>query len=173
MTLLLKAFISTGIFIFTGEFIVTDDFIITDDTYLQANLLPSTNEVWDKVIFSQASVILSMGGGGGLPVCITGHMTGGSAQPHPHRQTQRDCPTLPVCRPPGCRPPPQRYMGYYGIRSTNGRYASYWYAFLFIYKCKVKCDVLIYIHKQNERLLAATLQLCVCICLSLQLSDNL
>ena len=26
--------------------------------------------------------------------------------------------------------PPSRYMGYYGIRSTSGRYASYWNAFL-------------------------------------------
>ena len=28
------------------------------------------------------------------------------------------------------RPLPQRYMGYYGIRSTSGRYASYWNASL-------------------------------------------
>ena len=27
--------------------------------------------------------------------------------------------------------PPTRYMEYYGIRSTSGRYASYWNAFLF------------------------------------------
>ena len=26
--------------------------------------------------------------------------------------------------------PPPRYMGYYGIQSTSGRYASYWNAFL-------------------------------------------
>ena len=26
--------------------------------------------------------------------------------------------------------PPTRYMGYYGMRSTSGRYASYWNAFL-------------------------------------------
>ena len=38
--------------------------------------LPHTNEVWSKVICSQASVILFTGGGGlGFPACITGHMT--------------------------------------------------------------------------------------------------
>ena len=49
----------------------------------------------------------------------------------------------PIYRPPldadpptnaDTPPPPPRYMGYYGIRSTSGRYASYWNAFLF---CKV------------------------------------
>ena len=30
----------------------------------------------------------------------------------------------------GQTPPPPRYMGYYGIRSTSERYASYWNAFL-------------------------------------------
>ena len=29
-------------------------------------------------------------------------------------------------------PPLPRYMGYYGIRSTSGRYAFYWNAFLFL-----------------------------------------
>ena len=36
---------------------------------------------WGKVIFSQASVILFKGGGGGIPACITGfqaHSQGGS-----------------------------------------------------------------------------------------------
>ena len=41
-------------------------------------LLPPANEVWGKVIFTQASLILSKGGGDvGFPVCTTGHMTGG------------------------------------------------------------------------------------------------
>ena len=41
--------------------------------------LPPSNEVWGKVIFSQASAILSTGGEGWLASqqCITGHMTGG------------------------------------------------------------------------------------------------
>ena len=29
---------------------------------------------------------------------------------------------------------PPRYMGYYGIRSTSGWYASYWNLFLFVKK---------------------------------------
>ena len=37
------------------------------------------------------------------------------------------------------RSPPPRYMGYYGIRSTSGRCASYWNAFLFKLKlCEVE-----------------------------------
>ena len=97
------------------------------------SLLPPANEVWGKVIFSQASVILSGGRGvvasqhasqitspgrstsrGGLPrgvciqegVCLQGGSAGGWADPLP------------------------RYTGYYGIRSTSGQYASYWNAFL-------------------------------------------
>ena len=34
---------------------------------LFTTLLPSANEVWGKLVFSQASVILSTGGGGWLP----------------------------------------------------------------------------------------------------------
>ena len=51
------------------------------------SLLPPANEVWGKIIFSQASVILSTGRGVDTPQ-------------------------------------------HYGIRSTSGRYASYWNAFL-------------------------------------------
>ena len=41
-------------------------------------LLPPANEVWGKVIFSQACIIPSVHGGrGGFPACITGHMTRG------------------------------------------------------------------------------------------------
>ena len=40
--------------------------------------VPPTNKVWGKVIFSQASVILSTGWGLGFPAFITGHMTRGS-----------------------------------------------------------------------------------------------
>ena len=92
-------------------------------------LLPA-NEVWSKVIFLQASV------------CHSVHRVGLPHLPPPpptHRQTP-----LPDADPhwmqspmdadpPGCRPPPpaKRYTGYYGIRSTSGRYASYWNAFLF------------------------------------------
>ena len=39
-------------------------------------LFRSITEVWGKVVFSQASVILSTRGGGfGFPACITSHMT--------------------------------------------------------------------------------------------------
>ena len=51
------------------------------------SLLPPANEVWGKIIFSQASVILSTGRGVDTPQ-------------------------------------------HYGIRTTSGRYASYWNAFL-------------------------------------------
>ena len=42
-------------------------------------LFPPANDVWDKVMFSQACVIPSAHRGVGFPACITGHMTGGSA----------------------------------------------------------------------------------------------
>ena len=64
-------------------------------------------------MFLHLRVILFNGWGCGVfgfPACITGHMTIGFAS--------------------GCRPPPP---GYYGIRSTSGRYASYWNAFLFTF----------------------------------------
>ena len=61
-----------------------------------------------KVMFSQASVILSRGGGG---VCLR---SGGCLGRYL------------LGRHPPDRPSPQHY----GIRSTNGRYASYWNAFL-------------------------------------------
>ena len=47
-----------------------------------SNLLPPVNEVWGKVIFSQASVILFTGKLGiGFPACITGHMTREAGMP--------------------------------------------------------------------------------------------
>ena len=39
-------------------------------------LLPPANEVWGKVIFSQASVILFTGGMRGVCVCVVGGMCG-------------------------------------------------------------------------------------------------
>ena len=54
-------------------------------------------------------------GGVGFPECITGHMTGGVCI-----QGERGWADTS----------PPRYMGYYGIRSTSDRYASYWNAFL-------------------------------------------
>ena len=89
--------------------------------------LPPANEVWGKIMFSQVFV------------CPRGCLLN-----PPCRQTGGICPTPtpwmqtpPGCGPSGCRPswmqnpPPQKYMGYDGMRSTSGQYAFYWNAFLF------------------------------------------
>ena len=81
------------------------------------------------------------GGEVGFPACITGHMTRGS------RSKGGGLPPGSWADPPqvclgggeydesrGWADPP-RYMGYYEIRSTSRRYASYWNVFLFI-SCK-------------------------------------
>ena len=95
--------------------------------------------------FLQLSVILFTGGGGGVcPIaCWDTHTPWTQTRPwthtpsdtHPldthtrtagHTHTQTHTHTHPW-RPPG-HPP-----GYYGIRSTNGRYASYWNAYLYLF----------------------------------------
>ena len=111
--------------------------------------LPPANEVWGKVIFF-------------APVCHSVHRGGEvSGQEPPSRYTPlgRYTPwtgtppgryTPPAGTPPGrytppqaCTPlPPGRYTPWTGtpppppmhagIRSTSGRYASYWNAFLFL-----------------------------------------
>ena len=78
-----------------------------------SGLLPPANEVWGKVIFSQACVIPSV---------------------HEGRGVRRESAHPPVGQnPPGCSPPrqttldadpPPRDM------STSGQYASYWNAYL-------------------------------------------
>ena len=66
---------------------------------------------WAKVIFSQASVCRQGGGEGCLPQCMLGY-------------------TPPRTRPHlGADTPPREADS--SIRSTSGRYASYWNAFLF------------------------------------------
>ena len=93
--------------------------------------------------------------GVGFPACITGHMTRGiciqgglprgGLHLHPGglhpRGIWKTSLGLPlggsasrgVCiQGVGQIPHPPRYMGYYGIWSTGGQYASYWNAFLFI-----------------------------------------
>ena len=80
-------------------------------------------------MFLHLCAILFTGGGRvGFPACITGHMTRGS--------TSRLVCIRGVCigggwggRGVGQTLLP-RHIGYYGIRSTSGRYASYWNAFL-------------------------------------------
>ena len=68
---------------------------------------------WGKVIFSQASVILFTGGGG---FCLSAFW-----DTTPSRSGT----------PPGTRQAPPRSRAYWEIRSTSGRYASYWNAILF------------------------------------------
>ena len=88
-----------------------------------SKLLPA-NEVWGKVIFSQASVILFTGGG---------DMCGTQACPLGTHATRHAPPRYvpPGMHSPGHAPPrhtpPQ---GYYKMRSMSGQYASYWNAFL-------------------------------------------
>ena len=82
---------------------------------------------WAKVMFLQASVIL-LTGGGCLPQCMLGHPP--SRHP-PWKQTPPEQTPHPSRHPPPPRsrhPPPEADSS---IRSTSGRYASYWNAFLF------------------------------------------
>ena len=78
---------------------------------------------WVKVMFLQASVILSTGGG----------LRQGNPPPLARRPPRQGDTPLgadpPRSRPPpGTRPPREADSS---IRSTSGRYASYWNAFLF------------------------------------------
>ena len=91
-------------------------------------------------MFLNVSVILSMAVG--FPACITGHMTRGVCI-QGGLPTRRGVCILrgwtdspgsvyrEVCIQRGWADPPPRYMGYYGIWSTSGRYASYWNVFFF------------------------------------------
>ena len=80
---------------------------------------------WANVIFLQASVILSTGGG----VCLSGCWdTTPQEQTPPWEQTPREQ-TPPRADTHRSRHPPK---GDSSIRSTSGRYASYWNAFLFV-----------------------------------------
>ena len=74
--------------------------------------LPPANEVWGKVIFSVACVKNSVYGVGGLPQCMLGY----PPTRHPQGPGQGTPPPSSVC---------------WEIRSTSGRYASYWNAILF------------------------------------------
>ena len=98
-----------------------------------ASILPPANEVWGKVIFSV--------------VCVKNSVHGGSASVHagipPPPQKNRHPPGAhppgrgypPPAPPPGPGPPradtpsPLR-SACWEIRSTSGRYASYWNAIL-------------------------------------------
>ena len=84
------------------------------DTKSKSYYRPQRN--WSKVIFSQASAILSTGGAW-TGVCVAGGMHGCGGM------RGREGGMLDMHAPQG------RYYGY-GIRSMSGRCASYWNAFL-------------------------------------------
>ena len=119
-------------------------------------LITGRNEVVAKVIFLHLSVIHSLHRGG-LPQCMLGyHPPGPDTPPTRHHPPGTDTPptrhppdeTPPGSRPPweqpsplgadpphqtpppGADPPPREADS--SIRSTSGRYASYWNAFLFV-----------------------------------------
>ena len=90
--------------------------------------LPSANEVWGKVIFSVACVKNSVHRWGGLSQCMLGYhhppppeQTLPSRHPLPRSRPRRACTTWR--RHPPC-------SACWEIRSTRGRYASHWNAFL-------------------------------------------
>ena len=99
-------------------------------------------------MFLQASVILSTGGGGGLPQCMLGnHHPPGTTSPradtHPpgtrHTPLGPDPPPeqTPPLPPPEQTPPPRADTpspreADASMRSMSGRYASYWNAFLYM-----------------------------------------
>ena len=84
-------------------------------------LVPPANEVWGKVIFLHLSVILFKGG-------VPGQVPPGKYTPlagtPPGRYTPQQVHPQQV--------PPPGPATHAGIRSTSGRYASYWNAFLFL-----------------------------------------
>ena len=98
-------------------------------------LLPPANEVWGKVIFLHLCVILFTGGGGlppggSLPpggVCIQGGLHPGGGSASGGSVCRGVCIWEESASRGGWADPP---IGYCGIRSTSGRYASYWNAFL-------------------------------------------
>ena len=94
---------------------------------IQQNRFYRPQRSWAKVMFLQASVILSTGGGGvHAGQCMLGY------HPPPREQTPLGADT-----PQEQTPPPEADSG---IRSTSGRYASYWNAFLFV-KFSKFCEV--------------------------------
>ena len=84
-------------------------------------LVTGRNEVVAKVMFLQASVILSTGGC--LPQCMLEYTPPRSRHPPGTRPLLEQT-------PPGSRHPHPKKEAGSGIRSMSGRYASYWNAFL-------------------------------------------
>ena len=98
---------------------------------LKVILLPPANEVWGKVIFSEACVKNSVHRGRGSASVHAGIPPGTRHTPPGTRHTPSDEVSPPE---PGTPPPPPRaeHTGRYG--SKSGRYASYWNAILY-YNC--------------------------------------
>ena len=116
-----------------------------EDSRIRKCLVTGRNEVVDKVMFLQASVIPSTGG-----VSASVHV----GIPHPPEQTPQEADTTQKQTPPRSRHPPREdtpprsrhplqeqtspkeadttpQEAGSGIWSMNGRYASYWNAFLY------------------------------------------
>ena len=98
------------------------------------SFITARNEVSGKVIFLQVSVILLTGGG-----CVWGCVSGIHTPPrqtppadpparHPPGQTPPRADIPPRHTPPGLSTHPLRLSTPPQIRSTRGRYASYWNA---------------------------------------------
>ena len=94
------------------------------------NLLPPANEVWGKVIFFTHVCHSVHGGGVCLSACWDTIPQDHAPPPgtmHPPPGTTH--PPSGPCTPREQCPPPRRAC--WEIRSTRGRYASYWNAILF------------------------------------------
>ena len=90
--------------------------------------LPPANEVWGKVIFSEACVKNSVHGGGGVCLSACWGAPLWDQEPPQDRHPPRD-----QAHPPGPGTPPSRSRACWEIRSTSGWYASYWNAFFFLF----------------------------------------
>ena len=107
----------------------------TMNTTTPINLLPPANEVWGKVMFYKHVLFCPRRGGGDwLPTMHHRSHDWGSASGRGVYIWERGLHQGRVCIRGVASPPPpyQRYMGYYGIRSASGRYASYLNAFFFL-----------------------------------------
>ena len=109
------------------------------------HFLPPANEVWGKVIFSRVFVKNSVHGG--LPQCMLGYHTpmGPGTPPRPDIPLPPGPGSAPDQAPPEQTPTPgpgtPLRSAYWEIRSTSGRYASYWTAILFRISYLTKCLV--------------------------------
>ena len=90
-------------------------------SYRNAILFTGRNKVVAKVIFLHLSVILFTGGGFCLSACWDAHPPPGADTP-----SREQTPPHPGADTP-------LWEADSGIRSTSGRYASYWNAFLFLF----------------------------------------